>query len=89
VKRGDHGDRIIEARGLSLRDTSSFPTSYSPFFPSARTLAHLALAAALSFALTAGLLRPSFFLAAFSLAERILRALANAFTSLRRWAAVM
>jgi hypothetical protein len=28
-------------------------------------------------------------LAAFSLAERILRALANAFTSLRRWAAVM
>lgn len=37
-------------------------------FPSARTLAHLALAAAASLALTAGLLRRSFFLAAFGVA---------------------
>ena len=35
---------------------------YSPFFPSARTFAHLALAAAESLALTSGLLRQSFFL---------------------------
>jgi len=55
---------------------------YSLFFPSALTLAHLALAAALSLALVAGLLRRSFFLA-----QRIFRALARAFISLRRWAA--
>ena len=60
---------------------------YSVVFPSALTLAHLALAAALSLALTAGLLRRSFFLAALTFAQRIFRALARAFTSLRRWAA--
>ena len=43
--------------------------AYSLFFPSARTLAHLALAAAASLALTAGLLRRSFFLAAFTFAH--------------------
>ena len=71
--------------------------AYSLFFPSARTLAHLALAAAASLALTAGLLRRSFFLAGFDLpfafpltfAQRILRALARALMSLRLWAAVM
>jgi hypothetical protein len=45
------------------------------------------LAAAESLALTAGLLRRSFFLAALNLAQRIFRAFARAFTSLRRWAA--
>ena len=57
---------------------------YNAFFLSALTFAHLALAAALSLALTAGLLRRSFFLA-----QRIFRALARAFISLRRWAADM
>ena len=59
---------------------------YSLLFPSARTLAHLALAAAESLARTAGLLRQSFllfFLAALTLAQRIFRALARAFMSLR------
>lgn len=64
---------------------------YKVFFPSALTFAHLALAAAASLALTAGLLRRSFFLAAFVaaffpliLAKRIFRALARALISLRR-----
>ena len=69
---------------------------YSFVFPSAFALAHLALAAAESLALIAGLLRQSFFFAglaaacwAFALAQRIFRAFARAFTSLRRWAADM
>jgi len=41
---------------------------YKVVFPSALTLAHLALAAAASLALTAGLLRRSFFLATFGVA---------------------
>ena len=41
---------------------------YNVFFPSAFTFAHLALAAAASLALTAGLLRRSLFLAAFGFA---------------------
>ena len=41
---------------------------YSLVFPAALTLAHLARAAAASLALTAGLLRRSFFLAAFGAA---------------------
>ena len=40
-------------------------SAYNVFFPSAFTFAHLALAAAASLALTAGLLRRSFFLATF------------------------
>ena len=43
-------------------------TNYSLVFPSALALAHLALAAAESLALTAGLLRQSFFLATFAVA---------------------
>jgi hypothetical protein len=60
-------------------------------FPSALTLAHLALAAAASLALTAGLLRRSFLagLAAFAFAHRIFRALARALISFRLWAADM
>jgi len=42
---------------------------YKVFFPSALTFAHLALAAAESLALTAGLLRRSFFLAALTFAH--------------------
>jgi hypothetical protein len=92
----------------------SIGTNHNVFFPSARTFAHLAFAAALSLALTAGLLRRSLlaglaafalahlalpaarmaalpaapirllpFLAALNLAERIFRALARAFMSLR------
>jgi len=64
---------------------------YSRVFPSAFAFAHLALAAAESLALIAGLLRQSFFFAgldsvlrAFNFAERILRAFAKAFISLRR-----
>lgn len=74
----------------------SMKASHNVFFPSARTLAHLALAAAASLALTDGLLRRSFFLAVFALAFapfklaiRIFRALARALMSLRLWAAVM
>ncbi len=63
---------------------------YSLFFPSSFAFAHLALAAAASLALIAGLLRRSFLaglgaaLAPFNLAQRIFRALTRAFTSLRR-----
>jgi hypothetical protein len=64
---------------------------YSLVFPSALAFAHLALAAAESLALTAGLLRQSFFagfvLVRFALAQRIFRALAKALISLRLWAA--
>ena len=63
---------------------------YNPVFPSALALAHLALAAAASFALVAGLLRRSFFLAgleAFAvpliLPQRIALALARVLMSLR------
>jgi len=42
---------------------------YSAFLPAAFTIAHLALAAAASLALTAGLLRRSFFLAALTFAH--------------------
>jgi hypothetical protein len=64
---------------------------YNPFFPSAFAFAHRALAAAEGLALTAGLLRQSFLFAGFvlvpfALAQRIFRALARAFMSLRRWA---
>jgi len=69
---------------------------YRLFFPSALTLAHLARAAAASLALTAGLLRRSFFLGGlgvalvpFNFANRIFRARARALISLRLWAAVM
>jgi hypothetical protein len=67
------------------------PKAHSLLFPSALTFAHLALAAAASLALTAGLLRRSFLagLVAFNLAERIFRALTKALMSLRLWAAVM
>ena len=57
---------------------------YSPFFPSALTLAHLALAAAEIAARPALLIRLLPFFAAFNLAKRILLALAKAFNSLRR-----
>jgi hypothetical protein len=62
---------------------------YNVVFPSALALAHLALAAAESLALTAGLLRQSFLAGlgvvflAFTPAQRIFRALAKAFMSLR------
>jgi len=54
-----------------LRSWLAIPASselYKVVFPSALTLAHLALAAAASLALTAGLLRRSLFLAAFGVA---------------------
>ncbi len=78
----------------SMIRVSSGPEPYNVFLPSALAFAHLALAAAESLALTAGLLRQSFFLVGFvlvpfALAQRIFRALARAFMSLRRWAAVM
>ena len=64
--------------------------AYSIFFPAAFALAHLALAAAESLALTAGLLRRSFFLLGLeAFAQRILRALARALITFLRWAAVM
>ena len=62
---------------------------YKVVFPSALTVTHLALAAAASLALTAGLLRRSRFWVPFALAQRIFRAFASAFTSLRLWAADM
>jgi len=66
---------------------------HSVFLPSALAFAHLSLAAAESLALTAGLLRQSFLkgfaLVPFALAQRIFRALARAFMSLRRWAVDM
>jgi len=69
---------------------------YNVFFPAALAFLHLARAAAANFALVAGLLRRSFFLAGldlafvpFNMAARIFRALARALISLRRWAAVM
>ena len=65
----------------------AMPEPYNLVFPSSLAFAHLALAAALSLALVAGLLRRSFFLAAFKLARRIFRALARALMSLRLWAA--
>jgi hypothetical protein len=75
---------------------SASKSVYSLVFPSALAFAHLALAAADSLALTAGLLRQSFlagldlaFPFAFALAHRIFRARARAFMSLRRWAADM
>ena len=71
-------------------------TDYKVVFPSALTLAHLALAAAASLALVAGLLRRSFLLAGLSVAfapfkpaKRTFRALARALISLRLWAGVM
>ena len=77
----------------SIIHVSSGPEPYSVFLPSAQAFAHLALAAAESLALTAGLLRQSFLegfaLVPFALAQRIFRALARAFMSLRRWAADM
>ena len=48
------------------------PAPHNLLFPSALTLAHLDRAAAASLALTAGLLRRSFFLAAFTLTQRAL-----------------
>ena len=51
------------------------PKAHNLVFPSALAFAHLALAAAASLALTAGLLRQSFFLpflAAFTFAQRAL-----------------
>jgi hypothetical protein len=60
---------------------------YNPVFPSSLAFAHLALAAAASLALTAGLLRRSFLAGlafwAFKPAKRIFRALARALISLR------
>ena len=50
---------------------------YSVVFPSALALAHLALAAAASLALTAGLLRRSFFLASFDFFTPLPRYLAH------------
>jgi len=60
----DHPRKITSA--LSRLPMAS---PYSVVLPAAFTLAHLALAAAASLALTAGLLRRSFFLAAFTLAH--------------------
>ena len=80
----------------SILHVSSSLQPYNFVFPSALAFAHLALAAADSLALTAGLLRQSFlagldlaFPFAFALAHRIFRARARAFMSLRRWAADM
>jgi len=81
-----------ETENYIFHDSGWPEANYSLVFPSALAFAHLALAAAESLALTAGLLRQSFFLpflAAFTLAQRIFRALAKAFMSLRRWAADM
>ena len=79
-----------------LASNSASKSVYSLVFPSALAFAHLALAAADSLALTAGLLRQSFlagldlaFPFAFALAHRIFRALPKAFMSLRRWTADM
>ena len=52
-----------------LRQRQSLPQRYNVFFPSAFTLAHLALAIAASLALTAGLIRRSAFLPVFGVAR--------------------
>ena len=94
------GSRGWDVAGIvltrSIMQLGSGPEPHSPVFPSARTLDHLAFAAATCLALTSGLLRRSFLLAgfasapaAFALAQRIFLALAKAFISFRLWAADM